>query len=835
MVTVGGRKVAITHIDRVLYPAQGRSGAVTKSDVIGYYREIAPLLLPLLRERPVTRKRWPRGVAEESFFEKQLPSSAPEWIDRCTLAHRTHRTTYPIADSEATLAWFGQQAALELHVPQWRHDRPDPDSDAPDSPGAFLADRLVFDLDPGEQTGLADCAQVATAIRDLTESNGLTCHPVTSGSKGIHLYVALDRPVTSDDAVDVARRVADEVAARHPRTVTTTMRKAQRRGKVFIDWSQNNGAKTTIVPYSLRGRDRPTVAAPRTWDEIEDPTLRQLTFDEVLRRVDEHGHLLTDLVKGSDRGRSRGSSGRRARGTRDDTGRLGEYRTRRQFGRTTEPLPEADPRGADGGAGFVIQEHHAGTLHWDFRLERDGVLVSWAVPKNLPANTGQDRLAVHTEDHPLEYASFEGEIPRGQYGGGRVEIWDNGTYSAVKWQDDEVVVDLHGKRLRGRYALIHTPGVGRSGGRGTESRGDGAEGGHTSGAHWLVHLKKDQPEFRPSATHDSDDEPSGDGPSSDGTGQTIAAGRGSRAPFPRGLRPMLATPGDITGLDPDEWAFEGKWDGHRVIIEVHDAAVRLHSRNGRDVTDEFGRFAALAEDLRGHDAVLDAELVAPGARGVPDFARLQRRAAATELRLYVFDVLYLDGRPLLRVAYRNRRKVLEALAPRLHAAEVPAPYDLDPRKALRRSSDDGLEGIVAKRLGSRYADGKRSDAWIKHKHFASDELVIGGYTRGSGSRAETFGALLLGEPDADGRLRYAGKVGTGFDEHELARLTASMRRIRRKTSPFSDAVPRSDAPDPVWVTPRLVGEIRHSGRTEAGRFRHPSWRGLRSDKSPGDL
>ncbi|WP_248499546.1 ATP-dependent DNA ligase [Tomitella gaofuii] len=834
MVTVGGRSVAITHPDREFYPARGRSGAVTKSDVVGYYREIAPVILPLLCERPVTRKRWPRGVAEESFFEKQLPSSAPDWIDHCTLVHRTHRTTYPMADSEATLTWLGQQAALELHVPQWRHDRPDPGSDAPDSPGAFLADRLVFDLDPGEQTGLTDCARVATAIRDLTESNGLTCHPVTSGSKGIHLYVALDRPVTSDDAVDVARRVADEVAGRHPRTVTTTMRKSERRGKVFIDWSQNNGAKTTVAPYSLRGRARPTVAAPRTWEEIEGPALRQLTFDEVLRRVDEHGDLLADLVKGSGPDRSRGTG--HAYGTRGGTGRLGEYRARRHSGRTPEPLPETDSRGADGGAGFVIQEHHASTLHWDFRLERDGVLVSWAVPKNLPVSTGQDRLAVHTEDHPLEYASFEGEIPQDQYGGGRVEIWDSGPYSTVKWRDDEVVVDLHGERLRGRYALIHTPGVGRRRGRrGTKSGGDGADGGHASGTHWLVHLMQDQPEIRPPGTHGSGDRPSTGKPSGDGAGQTTATRRGSRAPFPRGLRPMLATPGDIIGLDPDEWAFEGKWDGHRVIIEVRDAAVRLHSRNGRDVTDELGRFAALAEDLDGHDAVLDAELVAPGARGIPDFARLQRRTAATELRLYVFDILHLDGRSLLRVAYRNRRKVLDALAPLLHTAEVPAPYDCGPREAMRRSSDDGLEGIIAKRLGSRYADGRRSDAWIKHKHFASDELVIGGYTRGSGSRAETFGALLLGEPDGGGRLRYAGKVGTGFDEHELVRLTASMHRIRRKTSPFNDAVPRSDAPDPLWVTPRLVGEIRHSGRTEAGRFRHPSWRSLRSDKSPVDL
>ncbi|MDN5758138.1 MAG: ATP-dependent DNA ligase, partial [Tomitella sp.] len=258
------------------------------------------------------------------------------------------------------------------------------------------------------------------------------------------------------------------------------------------------------------------------------------------------------------------------------------------------------------------------------------------------------------------------------------------------------------------------------------------------------------------------------------------------------------------------------------------------TRSGRDITADLPGFAGLAEELAGHDAVLDAELVALNSKGVPDFAALQHRDRRTDLHLYAFDVLYVDGRSLLRTRYSNRRRVLETLAHLMCSAEVPDVFDGGPVEALRRSDEDGLEGIVAKKLNSRYLPGRRSDTWIKHKHWSSDEVVIGGFTAGSGSRARTFGALLLGLPGVDG-LQYVGKVGTGFSDAALEQLSAKMRRFHRKTSPFADDVPRADAHDPRWIRPTLVGEIRHSGRTKDGRFRHPAWRGLRPDKSVDEL
>lgn len=773
-----GHKVTVTHPHKVLYPATG----TTKAQVVDYYVAIAPAMLPHIRGRPVTRKRWPNGVAHASFFEKNLPDSAPKWLARRTIEHRSHTTTYPLVDSVAGLAWLGQQAALELHVPQWTFSGHDQGP----------ATRLVFDLDPGPGAGLAQCAEVAFAIREVLDGAGLAAYPVTSGSKGLHLYVPLERPIQPAAASKVARRIAEDLAKAMPSLVTATMAKDKRTGKVLVDWSQNNGAKTTIAPYSLRGREEPTVAAPRTWAELSQSDFRQLRFDEVLARHSADGDLLADLAPPAPPEPS-------------EPDRLTAYRAKRDADRTPEPVPSAGPAAGSHGAGssFVIQEHHARRLHWDFRLERDGVLVSWALPKNLPTDPKKNHLAVHVEDHPLEYGSFEGEIPKGEYGGGHVQIWDRGTYETVKWRDGEVIVDLHGDRATGRYALIRT-----------DKQGD---------KNWLIHLMK-TPDGTPTTAPKS----------------PIDTGAVDTGPIDTGtmdLRPMLAVPGDISGLPSTKWSFEGKWDGFRVLVEVSGGEIRLRSRSGRDMTAEFPQFLPLVQMLSEHDAVLDGELVALDDQGVPSFALMQDRGADTDLRLLVFDVLQLDGRTLTAKPYRDRRRVLEALAPLVQTpdsrVEVPAPLDGPPAAALSTSAARGLEGVVAKRLDSAYHPGSRSHEWIKHKHWSDMEIVIGGWRAGRGSRAQTFGSLLMGVP-GDGGLRYVGRVGTGFTERQLAKLIGSLEPLRRETSPFTDG-DLPDADEAVWVSPTLVGEVRYAEWTSSGHLRHPTWRGLRTDKSPDDV
>ena len=375
-------RVQLTNPDKVLYPATG----TTKAEVFDYYVNIAEVMVPHIAGRAATRKRWPNGVDEASFFEKQLASSAPDWLGRGTIVHRSGTTTYPIIDSREGLAWIGQQAALEVHVPQWRF--------VGDEPGP--ATRVVFDLDPGKGVTMRQLCQVAHEVRDLLSDIGLATYPLTSGSKGLHLYVPLDEPISSNGASVLAKKVAQQLEKAMPKLVTATMTKSLRAGKVFLDWSQNNGSKTTIAPYSLRGREHPTVAAPRTWEEIDDPKLRHLRFDEVLERAEKLGDLLEPLDEKT-----------------PVEDRLTTYRSMRDSAKTPEPVPKDSPAVGNNDR-FVIQEHHARRLHYDFRLERDGVLVSWAVPKNLPDTPSVNHLAVHTEDHPTGVCDVRGHHPEGR-------------------------------------------------------------------------------------------------------------------------------------------------------------------------------------------------------------------------------------------------------------------------------------------------------------------------------------------------------------------------------------------------------------------------------------
>ncbi|BBY31806.1 ATP-dependent DNA ligase [Mycolicibacterium sediminis] len=746
-------RVKLTNPDKVLYPATG----TTKAEIFDYYVAIADAMIPHIAGRPVTRKRWPNGVGQPDFFEKQLASSAPDWLDRGSVTHKSGTTTYPVLDSREGLAWVAQQASLEVHVPQWRFLDPT-------TPGP--ATRIVFDLDPGEDVTFRQLCEVAHEVRGFITDIGLTTYPLTSGSKGLHLYVPLAEPVSSQGASVLAKRIAVQLEKQMPKQVTATMTKSLRAGKVFLDWSQNSAAKTTIAPYSMRGRDEPTVAAPRTWEEIEDPDLRHLRFDEVLERVERDGDLLDGLDEPAPL-----------------PDKLTTYRSMRDSSKTPEPVPRASPATGNDDT-FVIQEHHATRLHYDFRLERHGVLVSWAVPKNLPETPSVNHLAVHTEDHPLEYATFEGTIPKGEYGGGEVTVWDSGTYETEKFNDNppdgpakggEVIVTLHGSKVEGRYALIQT-----------------------GGKQWLAHRMKEQPQ-----------------------------------PIPDDVKPMLAAHGSVARLTKVVWAFEGKWDGYRLLVDADHGALRLRSRSGRDVTAEYPQLRALAADLADHHVVLDGEAVALDANGVPNFGLMQNRATSTRVEFWAFDVLALDGRSLLRAKYSDRRRILETLA-EAGGLIVPDQLPGDGPDALEHARSQRWEGVVAKKRDSTYQPGRRSQSWIKDKLWLTQEVVIGGWRAGEGGRTSGIGALLMGIPSDDG-LVFAGRVGTGFTDRDLANLKKTLAPLEAEESPFTKRLTGPDAKGVTFVRPELVGEVRFSERTSDGRLRQPSWRGLRPDKSPGEV
>jgi bifunctional non-homologous end joining protein LigD len=805
LVDVEGRRLTLSNLDKVMYPETG----TTKGDVIRYYTEVAPYLLPYASGRPVTRKRWVNGVgtAEKPgmvFFQKDLDESTPDWVARQVIHHKDHDNAYPLLDDVATLTWLAQIASLELHVPQWRFT---------DAGERGNPDRMVLDLDPGEGVGLPECVEVAKLVRAVLDDMGLSAVPVTSGSKGIHLYAPLDGRSTSEQINEVAHELARSLEADHPDLIISTMKKADRRGKVMLDWSQNNAAKTTVTPYSLRGRSRPFVAMPRTWREITSGRLRQIELHEVMGMIKKRGDAAEPLLPPA-----RGGA---------EADRLAKYRSMRDAGKTPEPVPADAPKGdRPSGRTFVIQKHQARRLHYDFRLEHDGVLVSWALPKGVPALGEKNHLAVHVEDHPIEYGGFSGDIPKGEYGAGHVDIWDHGEYEAEKFRDNEVIATLHGARDGGlggepvKVALIATH-----------------QGGEEK--NWLIHrMELDKPAKKESAAAKKESAPAK-------KESAPAKKAGAKHPSTREYKPMLATLSSENAVHEDDVAVEMKWDGVRVLAYVRGGETRLVSRNGIDITTTYPEFGDLAERLDGHDAVLDGEVIGVNKRGLPDFGLLQQRMRLTKpgdvarvapsvpVKFMLFDVLELDGADVTGESYDERRRMLEDTVRSEDDILVPPEFDGTVAEGLDRARELRLEGVMVKDRAAPYRVGKRSEAWLKVKLHQTQEVVVAGWRPGNGRRAGGVGSLLLGIPDKDG-LHYVGRVGTGFDDRSLDELAALAKKQARKTSPLVD-VPGADARDAHWMSPTLVGEVEFAEWTRDGRLRQPSWRGLRPDKSPAEV
>jgi len=463
--------------------------------------------------------------------------------------------------------------------------------------------------------------------------------------------------------------------------------------------------------------------------------------------------------------------------------RLKTYRAKRDLDVTPEPAGGGAPDPAADAARFVIQEHHASNLHWDLRLERDGALASWALPKGVPGHPDENRLAVHTEDHPLEYLDFEGEIPRGSYGAGRMHVWDRGTYECEKFRENEVIVTLRGDRVSGRYALFQT-----------------------RGKNWMIHRM--DPPADPAAE-----------------------------PMPDTIAPMLARLGKLPA-DDAAYGYEVKWDGVRAVAHVDAGHVTLTGRNGTDFTPRYPEVRAMGEQMGARRLILDGEVVAFDESGRPSFERLQSRmhlasASAVRRRMkdlpvaYVaFDVLWLEGHSTLELPYRDRRRLLADLELEGPSWRAPAHREGDGRALLDASRRQDLEGIVAKRLDSPYEPGRRSGAWIKVKNHCTQDVVVGGYTPGEGGRAASLGALCVGVHDEEGKLRYAGKVGTGFTETLLTGVTSRLRDLAREDSPFEGRQPPKGT---RFVEPRLVARVEFREWTRTGTLRAPAFKGLRPD------
>lgn len=498
----------------------------------------------------------------------------------------------------------------------------------------------------------------------------------------------------------------------------------------------------------------------------------------------------------------------RERTGKPSDGKLADYAAKRDFTATPEP------RGGIGGdrdherdhdrAGdaraplrFVIQEHHARAMHWDLRLERDGVLASWALPKGLPLDPAQNHLAVHTEDHPIQYLDFAGDIPDGEYGAGSMRVWDDGTYEPIEWTERKVVVALHGRRAQGRYALFRT-------GRGTR---DGRA------RDWMIHRM--DPPADPSAEA-----------------------------MPATFAPMLATTATARPAR-GRWAYELKWDGIRAMAFVDGGRARFTSRRGGDISARYPELRALGRALGATRAVLDGEIVAfDPERGRPDFHRLQQRMhvegehrirrLSQELAVtyMIFDLVWLDGHSLVDESYEQRRTRLAGLALQGPAWQCP-PHEVgDGQATTDVSLRFGLEGVMAKALDGRYEPGRRSGGWLKIKNGFRQELVVGGWMPGTRGRTGSVGSLLVGHYDADGTLVYAGRVGSGMSQRDVQWWDAASVANARPTSPFGrGAIPRGAR----FVEPEIVVEVRFTEWTPGGGLRQPVYLGRRADKPAAEV
>lgn len=510
---------------------------------------------------------------------------------------------------------------------------------------------------------------------------------------------------------------------------------------------------------------------------------------------------------------------------------LSEYNRKRDFEITAEPAGSSPATKRKTSAlSFVIQKHDARNLHYDFRLELDGVLLSWAVPKGPSLDPTQKRLAVHVEDHPLSYGSFEGSIPAGQYGAGDVIVWDRGLWQPhddphKAYAAGKLKFTLVGEKLSGDWALVRT----RLKGSGDKEQ-------------WLLIKEKDQ-QARPTADYDIVQAQPDSVLSDASVGKVKAASKTRKAAKPKKatsalpdqFSPQLATL--VDRAPAGDWLYEIKFDGYRMLARIRDGEVRLFTRNGNDWTERLPRQVKALEALKLKDSWLDGEVVSLNADGLPDFQALQNAfdiGRSLDIVYYLFDAPFLDGQDLRNVAVEERRAALKSAlsGSRSKLLRFSEAFAANQRDIFESACDLALEGVIGKRAGSLYVSSRSAD-WIKLKCRLRQEFVIVGYTRPQGARSG-FGALLLAVNDDNG-LVYAGRVGTGFDQAALKSIYAKLTALERKTSPLEKPLTSAQARGVHWVEPTLVGEVQFTEWTREGVVRQAAFLGLRTDKPAAQI
>ena len=835
----GGKELTISNPDKVMYS----DNRFTKSQVIEFYASIAPYVLPHIKERPITMKRFPNGVGGTHFYEKDAPSFTPSWIKKFAIP-RTGETSmirYILLNDLPSLVWSANMANLEIHPFLAK------------APQIERPTMLVFDLDPGEGADIFSACEVAFHVKDVLDRLNLKSFVKVSGSKGIHLHVPLNTNVTYEVTQPFAKSIAQLLAREHPNLIVSEMPKAKRRGKVFVDWSQNAEYKSTVAVYSLRAKaNRPFVAMPVSWNDLTEAIKKGdaaklfIEPDLALRRLKKIGDLFAPVLKLKQtlpepflELMSKEPEAHHQRRTKA----LDAYRRKRDFTKTPEPGP-ALPKSSRQGSRklFVIQKHAARRLHYDFRLEMSGTLKSWAVPKGPPYELNERRLAVAVEDHPMDYARFEGIIPRGEYGGGTVMVWDIGTYELIDgnyWQG-KLHILLSGKKLKGEWVLVKDAGR------------DGKDNvWYCIKAGASVAPPSIDEEDSSALSRRSMDEIAGAADAvwhsnrngSDAIVQTDSASDETLDPLPKGkvkfIEPMLAK--SVTELPQDRraWIYEVKVDGYRCLVGKDQSAVKLWSRRGNLFNQDFPGLARACAALPA-DTLVDGEVVALDQQGRMSFNLLQhRRSQASAIRFYAFDLLVYKGHSTINLEISERHDLLaQALANVDGDVQLMQRFETVPAELIRAAKRLGFEGIIAKRRDSLYEPGKRSGAWVKYKINQGQEFVIGGYTPG-----HPFDAVIVGYY-RDGQLIYAAKVRNGFVPRIRREVAKRLKALETEVCPFANlpekkrtawALRKEEMKKCVWIRPELVAQIEFTEWTPDGHLRLATFAGLREDKTAQEV
>src|SRR5690625_5297377 len=827
-VTVGSRKLEVSNLEKVLYPDDG----VTKAEVIAYYLEVAPVMLSHIRGRPLTLIRYPDGIDSQRFYQKNTPDWAPDWVESVELGEE--KKDYVLATEPATLVWLANLASLELHqmhIRQPDYESPDYmvfDLDPPEGMGFETVVEFAFHLkEHVERYGYHTFVKT---------TGGKGVHIVVPLEPAANVDVVFE--TSKQIAQEFVKRhreratlqirknkrkgriLVDIYRNRSSQTIVSPYSLRGRRGipvSMPVTWEELQHLERSNVfrpadvlekltsegdvwqnmhEYAVRlHTTRPPSASggeAKRGDEGDDST-----DDEEGSKGDpdgnEDGSTLTVSEPGGANARA-GSAGEGSdkRGSAENGSaeketnaspkkyksaeQLASYERKRNFSRTPEPKGGSSARNV--GNRFVIHRHHATRLHYDLRLEKEGVLLSWAVPKGMPPRPGVKRLAVQTEDHPLEYLEFEGTIPKGEYGGGDMWIFASGTWHALKEKTRGLYFRLESTELSGEYRIYQT--------------GD---------KEWLLEKLEDPvKEWL------------------DGSIEPMQGIRGEQPP-------------------PGDYIHEVKWDGIRALIPLGECPLRIFSRNLHDITDRFPAVKAAAWSLRASCGLFDGDMVSLDQEGRLDLQKvihrlkqsgssaIERLSRSEPVYCYLFDCLYLDGRSVVNEPLTRRNEWLEDSLKKGGRFRISESVE-DGEALFEAARQHGLEGIMAKRREGKYYPGKRTDQWVKVKIKHTADCRVIGYTAGRGGRAHLFDALHLAE-EVHGSPVYRGKVGTGFNRESMQELMEVLEDLEQTDRPDLEYVP--DDPQSVWVEPELIVEVSFGRLSDNGMYKEAVYQRLRPD------